>query len=133
MSETIQRRFNALRIKNALVADFVFDLGEEFSVKLFPDPKTLELGGTLEKYALRFSCIRDVRFELQTNQAAMQILSHSANYPSEAKGTMSAKTRAPNIVRFALRLTGGQLNIEAEDFSLTVIQRMQIADRYIDQ
>jgi hypothetical protein len=130
MSESIQRRFKALPIKNALVADFSFDLGEEFSLKLFPDPVSLKLGGVCEKYALRFSCTRDVRFALEANETPMQIMSYAAKYPSGVKAGSTRNSKA--LMRFTLRLSTGQLEVQAEDFSLTVVQRMQIADRYID-
>jgi hypothetical protein len=134
MSESIQRRFTALPIKKAFVVDLSFDAGEEFSLKLFPDPAHFKLGGVYEKYALRFSCTLDVQFSLQANDAPIQIIACAAKDAKDRKSESSGNPKEHSRKRmlFILRLSTGQLEVEAEDFSLTVIQRLEIANQYID-
>ena len=126
ITESVQRRFESLSLESAQIAELSLDVGEELSLKLYPNPKNVKLRGTYEKYALRFSCVRDVRLDLRASDSPFEILSYSARQ-KDTNGS------GEKIWRFELKLSVGALEVDAEDFGLTVIQRLQVANRYIDK
>lgn len=132
MIDFTSRRFRRLPIDKALMTDLTLESGEEFSLKLLQDPSPLTPGEYCNRYALRFSCLRDIRLSLELPELPVQLLSHSVRRGSRPKRNFLPLTSRARKMQerdtwwFMLRFAEGSLELEAEAFCATVIQRIVV-------
>ena len=131
-TDPVVRRFERLQIRKAFVTELNVDVGQEVSLGLVQDYSKLRAGQHCGRYALRFSCVEDLRLELDMTESPGQVLAFSARPASRQpnKRPSSSMTRERMKPRktwwFTLSFTDGQVRVKAEAFCFSVVGRMQV-------